>query len=122
MRALPKGHDWKIGRVVDSFTAKNYFVNGGLVEMTIRDTELAIVGNGFAYILRDFRVQGGGTPPPIPHVIIQTISNRHHGCRFIVNDDVPFYQSKSVLHVMDADSKECTVDILRQERLQPGKH
>ncbi len=119
LKPLPKGHDWKIGRVMDSFSGKEYFVNDGLVEMTFRDTELAVVGGGFAYVLKDFRVQGG--TPTIPHAIVQVISNRHHGCRFIVNDDVVFYQSKSVLHVMDADSKECTVDILRQERLQPRK-
>jgi hypothetical protein len=35
----------------------------------------------------------------------------------MVNDKIKYAQEKRKLYVMDADGKECKLDILRQERL-----
>jgi len=80
----------------------------------IRDNQLVILGNEFAYVVEDTRVSGG----TVLGAAVQAIKNRKHGCRFIVGDDVKFWQDKAILHVIDADGKECKVDILRQERLK----
>ena len=80
----------------------------------IRDNQLVILGIEFAYIVEDTRVSGG----TVLGAAVQAIKNRKHGCRFIVGDDVKFWQDKAILHVIDADGKECKVDILRQERLK----
>jgi len=47
---------------------------------------------------------------------VHTGSARSH-CRFIVGDDVKYRQEKSMLRVVDADGKECTGEIVRQERV-----
>jgi hypothetical protein len=84
--------------------------------ITIRDTELAIVSDEFAYVVLD------STPRPGTGGVVGAVaglaSARRHGCRFIVNDDGQFYQDKGTLHVLDADNKECKTEILRQERLK----
>ncbi len=84
--------------------------------MAIRDTQLLIVNEEFAYVVSDTRTQTGG--PIARAAIVNAVSNRHHGCRFIVGDNVKFYQDKAILHVIDADGKECKVEVLRQERLK----
>ncbi len=78
----------------------------------IRDDQLLILSDEFAYVVEDTRVSGGHGLVAITE---PAIANRKHGCRFIVGDDVKFWQERAVLHVVDADGKECKVDILRQE-------
>jgi len=132
--------DWKIGKVLDSTAAKTYFETGSTSEAsgtiiggdlevssktkvqtrTILATQLLIVGAEFAYTINDTRVRnsGGGI---LPDLIGNSVANRHHGCRFIVGDNVKYYQEKAELHVIDADGKECKTEILRQERVtKPG--
>jgi hypothetical protein len=83
----------------------------------IRDNELVILSSEFGYVVEDTRITGGSsTAEAVGHAI----ANRRHGCHFIVGDDIRFWQEKAVLHVFDADRKECKVDILRQERLAPN--
>lgn len=82
---------------------------------TIRDTDLMILGDEFAYVIEDSRVSGRTS---LIGLTERAVSNRHHGCRFIVGDDVKYYQEKATLHILDTDGKECKAEVLRQERLQ----
>lgn len=103
-------HDWKTAKVLDAKTAKTYVDADGVA---IRDYQLAILSEEFAYIISDTQ-----TPRPPDGIHLgHIIAARHHGCRFIVGDEVRFYQQKDVIHVIDADGKECKTEVLRQERL-----
>src|SRR5882724_12006970 len=142
--AAKKEMEWKTGKVLDSRLAKSSVATGSTTGTTstatvtgsdgnatvaghstsgtsvdfanIRDNQLVILGDEFAYIVEDTRVSGGHG---LVAVTSHAIANRKHGCRFIVGDDVKYSQDKSTLHVIDTDGKECKVDILRQERLKP---
>jgi hypothetical protein len=117
-----KDKDWKTGKVLDSQAVKTRAGVAATAEgiPTIRDTDLMILGEEFAYVIEDTRVTGKTS---LVGLTERAISNRHHGCRFIVGDDVKYYQERAVLHVLDADNKECKVEVLRQERLKPsGDH
>jgi hypothetical protein len=135
--------EWKTGKVLDSHLAKSSVAVGsttnttgtatatgseGVVTATgqstsstrvdfanIRDDQLVILSDEFGYVVEDTRVSGGHG---LVAITSHAIANRKHGCRFIVGDDVKFWQEKAVLHAVDADGKECKVDILRQERLK----
>ena len=50
-------------------------------------------------------------------MLTNAIANRKHGCRFIIGDQAKYAQEKNYLYVLDADGKECTLDITRQERV-----
>jgi hypothetical protein len=110
-------HDWKTGKVLDSETAKTYLAADANTDrvLAVRDTQLAIVTDEFAYVIEDTREKSGFTN--VHSAVIHAVSGRHHGCRFIVGDSVKFYQDKSILHVIDADGKECKTEVLRQERM-----
>jgi hypothetical protein len=114
-----KVKDWKTGKVLDSQAIKTRSGIAPTAESipTIRDTDLMILGDEFAYVIEDSRVSGKTS---LVGLTERAISNRHHGCRFIVGDDVKFYQEKAVLHILDADGKECKAEVLRQERLKPN--
>jgi hypothetical protein len=133
--------DWKTAKVLDSHLARSSVpvgsttntsgtatvtgsessatVSGQSTSSTrvdfanIRDDQLLVLSDEFAYVVEDTRVSGGHG---LVAITSHAIANRKHGCRFIVGDDVKFWQEKAVLHVIDADGKECKVDILRQER------
>jgi hypothetical protein len=115
-----KDQDWLTAKVLDSVMAKTYVPSGhreGLTKiptMAIRDSQLMLVGWEFAYVVEDTRAGASS----LGGLARQALMNRHHGCRFIVGDDVKDYQDKSVLHVLDPDGKECKVEVLRQERLK----
>jgi TonB family protein len=76
---------------------------------------LAIVGEDYAYVIVDTTREGGDTLTAIGNII----ASRHHGCRFVVGEDVQYSQEKGTLFVIDADGKECKATILRQERRPP---
>jgi hypothetical protein len=84
--------------------------------LTIYDNQLALLGSDFMYVIEDTRI--GGLGHGVAGITQSAISNRHHGCRFIVGDEVKYWQEKAIIHVLDADNKECKVDVLRQERLK----
>jgi len=109
--------DWKTGNVLDSQAVKTRGViaaTSGLTP-TIRDTQLMIVGTDFAYVIEDSRASGATS---LGGLVVRQISNKHHGCRFIVGDDIKYWQDKAVLHILDTDGKECKAEVLRQERLK----
>jgi hypothetical protein len=111
-----KVQNWNTGKVLDAQAVKSRAGMADIPEAipTIRDSDLMILGNEFAYVIEDTRVSGRTSLVGLTEC---AIANRHHGCRFIVGDEVKYYQEKAVLHVIDVDGKECKTDILRQERL-----
>jgi hypothetical protein len=120
-QADKKVKNWETGKVLDSEAVKTRVGIEPTAEAipTIRDTQLMILGNDFAYVIEDSRVTGKTS---LIGITERAISNRHHGCRFIVGDNVKYFQEKAILHILDADGKECKVEVLRQERLQaPSK-
>jgi hypothetical protein len=46
---------------------------------------------------------------------MNAINNRHHGCRFIVGEDIKYAQEKGYLWVLDPDGRECKIPIMRQQ-------
>jgi hypothetical protein len=78
-----KNQDWKTGKVLDSATAKTYVPAGDqstvpaaiFQSMTIRDTQLVIVSDEFAYVIEDTRTQGGFST--VHGAIIHAVSGRH---------------------------------------------
>jgi hypothetical protein len=135
--------DWKTGKVLDSHLAKSSVASGATTNTNgtatatgsdntatvsgestsstridytdIRDNQLVILGDEFAYVVEDTRISGGHG---LLAITSHAISNRKHGCRFIVGDNVQYSQTKGTLYILDADQKECKLDILRQERLK----
>ncbi len=107
-------HDWKTGKVLDSAAAKTYVDVDA--KMAMRDTDLMIRGDEYSYVVED-TVMKNGSINPAHKIITRSLTNRKHGCRFVISDDVKYYQDKTTLHVIDADGKECKLDVLRQERL-----
>jgi hypothetical protein len=134
---------WETGKVLDASRAKASVETGATINATsttvgpvtsttgsidtqsttVTSTYLVIAGSEFAYTVGDTRAQDSLIPHAgmVRGAIIQAIGNRGHGCRFIVNDDVKFYQDKNILHVIDADGKECKTEIIRQERVARPK-
>lgn len=125
--------DWATGKVLDSHAAKTYVDSGASTNttttssttttsqtrinaMAIQETQLLIVGDEYAYLISDSVAKPVGFPTH--GIVTRTIMNHGHGCRFVVGDDIKYYQEKSILHIIDADGKKCKLDILRQERLK----
>jgi hypothetical protein len=133
-----KERDWKTGKVADSGMSKSEYTTGttsratttGTVSpdygagstvngtttatTTVRRVEvdtnsLIVVGSDYIYTVQDSTRRGGG-------LLTTALANRKHGCRFIVGDEIKYAQDKRRIYVLDADGKECTLDIVRQER------
>ncbi len=78
--------------------------------MTIRETELLVIGADYAYVIEDpFATHGP--------LITRAVMNHKHGCRFIIGEDIKYVQDKGKLIVLDPDGKECKLDIVKQERV-----
>ncbi len=92
-------------------TAGNSTSTTAIHRVSIQTNELLIAGDDYLYVIEDSRRKGGG-------VLTTALANRKHGCRFIVGDDIKYYQEKAILTVIDADGKECKTAILRQEKKQ----
>lgn len=139
-----KDRNWNVGKVLDSQSARTYVQTGAsttasttatvspdygsgstvnahtdsetkIHEIAIQDTQLLIVGKEYAYVVNDSVSKSLGLPTH--GIVTRAIMNRKHGCRFVIGDDVRYSQDKSKLYVLDADGKECKLDILRQQRL-----
>ena len=73
---------------------------------------LIVVGTDYIYTVQDSTRHGGG----LLTTVLAALANRKRGCRFIVGDEIKYAQDKRSLYVLDADGKECKLDIVRQER------
>jgi len=116
-------HVWHTGRVVDTQASKSSAYSGASTDSwipgsttttiqrtTIRDTDVTIVGTEYMYVAED---SDATTPGTIK------VLNRKHGCQYIIGEDIRYVQEKSKLLVLDANGKQCKLDIVRQERVQP---
>ncbi|HXA66093.1 MAG TPA: hypothetical protein VNV82_13120 [Bryobacteraceae bacterium] len=143
-----KEHDWKTGHVLDSLLTKGpdvtvsntqtratgndvvYGNSGGTenrqqtsttttVSGAARVREIFITGPDYLYTLED---------PTTPsktgaalHALFGSNPNvaRRARCRFIIGEDIKYWQERGTLHILDADGRPCQVEILRQEKTQP---
>jgi hypothetical protein len=119
------GHIWKTAKVVLTTPTKRYLEEadrtGQTTTVTVEDTLIFLENDEFSYILTTTQQSGR---LPLHHGVIGDIQalKNHHACRFVVNDDVQFYQDKKTLHVIDADGKECKAEIFMQARVaQPAE-
>ncbi|HEV3333192.1 MAG TPA: hypothetical protein VG096_19530 [Bryobacteraceae bacterium] len=113
-RAAHKERDWKTGHVLDSAVDWHTYVTGTTTNTTgtattntigdtgistttgnadssttvqtrtVRTDKLLIVGVGYVYTVADSASSGAG----LLGAGVARIANRHHGCRFIVGEDV----------------------------------
>jgi len=111
--SIAKDHEWQIGKVADLQADRQPTTGKPLNHVTVKEAQVRIVGKDYEYLAYDGTSAQSG-------LLTRGIANRKHGCRFIVNDDVKYAQEKSALYVIDADGKECKLDVLRQERI-PAK-
>jgi len=102
-------------RRIRTSTATGTSSSTSLDFLNLRDNQVAILSDQFAYIVEDTRASGR---KGLVSVKAHAIANRRHGYRYIVGDDVKYWQEKGVLRVIDTDGKECKTDIVRQERLK----
>jgi hypothetical protein len=83
--------------------------------LTIQDTQFVIVGDQYLFVVSDTVEKSHGRG--LVGLVGNAVVNSKHGCRLIVNDPVKYFQDKSVMYVLDADGKECKMDLARQERI-----
>jgi hypothetical protein len=100
--------NWQAGRVISFKTTAETDEHsgsgqGGLLttiiakrSTTVTATQAVINGGDYSYVVLD---------------------HRKHPCRFIEGDDVQYERQKSKLDLLDADGKECRLDIVHQARL-----
>ncbi len=81
----------------------------------IQDTQLLIVGLPYEYVIDDPVLKSVGNP--VHGSLGRAIANRGHGCRFVIGEDALYWQEGPKLHVLDADGKQCKLDIVRQTRI-----
>jgi hypothetical protein len=79
--------EWKIGKVLDSASAKTYMRDS----MLIQDTQLLIAGEVYSYLIDD--PVSKTSKLATHHIVTRRIANRGHGCRFIVGDNVKYSQA-----------------------------
>jgi hypothetical protein len=108
--AFAKDRNWQPGMVSDLQSDQQPTTGKPLNHVTIRESEIRIIGKDYEYLAYDGTSAQTG-------LLTRSIANRKHNCRFIVNDTVKYAQEKKSLYVIDADGKECKLDILRQERI-----
>jgi len=109
--AVAKDRNWQTGKIADLETDQQPTTGKPLNHVTVREAEVRILGKDYEYLAYDGTSAQTG-------LLTRTLGNRKHGCRFIVNDEVKYIQDKQKLYMLDADGKECKLDILRQERLK----
>ena len=114
--------EWKTAKVLDAAASKMVagearpgVIGATMGPPTINDKQLSLMGDEYSYVIEDTRTEGSTS---LGGLAARAIANKHHGCRFIVGSDVKYWQEKFTLHVIDADGKECKVEVLRQEQLQ----
>lgn len=115
-----KPPEWKTGKIADANSANSYVQTSTDKPITIRESQVLIVGSEYAYVINDATAKQSLNPIG-SHIglvaINRATANRGKGCRYIVGDPISYWQEKDKLHVRDADGKECKVEIVRQERI-----
>jgi hypothetical protein len=127
-----KGHDWQTGTVLDSESGRTYLqtratttataygstatANTRIDHTAIQNTQLWIVGKSIPTSLTTAfkRLSGFRRTVSSP----DQLRTGSEDARFVVGDEIKYSQEKSKLFAIDADGRECKLDIVRQERLQ----
>jgi hypothetical protein len=137
MFAGRKDKVWKTGLVVDANTVKRIYPMGSTTDSRasgtattlgntttatatgtantrilyggVRNSELLVAGEDYIYTVQD-------SPALSSRTILLGVPSRSR-CRFVVGDNIGYAQDRGTLHVLDADGKECKMEILRQEKL-----
>jgi len=112
--AASHGRQWQIGKILDAQGSHSPRTGPPLNSVTIKSTQLRIVGEDYEYLVDDTTSAQSG-------LLTRSIANRKRGCRFVVGDEVKYAQEKDKMYVLDADGKECKLDILRQERVPDSR-
>jgi hypothetical protein len=142
--AAEKARDWKTGKVLGSAVDKGTYATGSTTSgsingtvspdygggstlnatttantrvrnVTVKTNTLIILGDDYAYTIEDATQRTDSLRAG--SLLGTALANRKHGCRFIVGEDIKYAQEKDRLYILDADGKECRLDILRQEKL-----
>jgi hypothetical protein len=73
----------------------------------------------FGYVIKGqqytYSVDEISASPTHSGLLTRALDAPHH-CRLIVGDPVKYAQKKSTVYVVDADAKECKLELIRQER------
>jgi hypothetical protein len=111
--AATKERDWKIGKLLDS-TASTRHVTVGPSSTTCSPSPQIVCPNTYHIEVKTNRltILGDG--------YVYTAETKRNN-RFIVGDEIKYAQDKRSLYVLDADGKECRLDIVRQEKAPTGK-
>jgi len=124
--AAKKERDWKTGKITDSVISQGQYTWGHSTT-TANTTGTISPDYGAGSTVRTTTTATTTGPHSIP---IETTTltvrgdeyeykaqtNRRRGCRFIVGDETKYAQEKRNFYVIDADGKECRLNIVRQER------
>lgn len=124
-----KDHTWSNAFTVDAKTARTYVPTGitaqagtagttawataQLHSMTIQETQLVIVSPEFLFVVNDTTEKSHS----LYGIAGRAIANHKRGCRIIINDPIVYYVERSTVYVIDADGRECKLDLIRQERI-----
>jgi hypothetical protein len=88
--AVAKDHAWQIGKIADLQADQQPTTGKLLNQVTVRESEVRIVGKDYEYLAYDGTSAETG-------LLTRSLANRKHGCRFIVNDDIKYAQEKTKL-------------------------
>jgi hypothetical protein len=99
---------WLTAKVVDSQAVSNRSLESD-------KTLVVIQTDDFTYTVSDDKVKGNGS---LIGAAVAHAANHNHDCRFIVGDPIRYQPDKKTMQVIDADGKECKMEIVRQERVQ----
>ena len=108
------GPDYGTGSTVNATTKTTTSVEHTQVKTSL----VLIVSEHYVYYVEDSTTKFGPTEGSsgAGYQVGRILRNRKHGCRFVVGEGVKYAQEKGTLHVVDADGKECSLGILRQEK------
>jgi hypothetical protein len=128
-----KGRAWNAGVTMDAATTRTFIETGVTAQagnagtttwvaaqlhgVTIQDTQLSIRSDEFLFIVTDTTEKSHS----LYGIAGRAIANHKRGCRIIINDPIMFSPEGSTLYVIDADGKECKLDLIRQTRIAPPK-
>ncbi len=115
--AFGGSHTWSTGKVLDTTVNRDVLATGFAFASQTWDKQIIIQGEHYQYVVDDLTLKAVGLPTR--GILDRAVANRKHGCRMVVGDSIQYAPEKGKLFILDADGKECKLDIVRQERI-PG--
>jgi hypothetical protein len=129
-----KKRDWQPGKVLDAdvyeYQTQSGSHTGGRVDgkgnvgldttnstETVKQTRYVIIGGSYRYVVEETNASSDWGPD---HALITRRLRRR--CHLIVGDSIQFAEDRTTLRLIDADGRECKLEVLRQERISsPAK-